>query len=430
MHVPLLRPVLPTAEDLLPYLRRIDRSRIYSNWGPLAEELSGRLADIFGLPSGSVVTASSGTAALVGGMLAVAGEGDAKKKYAVTQSMTFVATLSAIEQCGFEAKLLDVDPETWSLDPTEITALPDLDQVGVVVPVAPYGRTISWKKWEEFSRTTGIPVVIDAAACFDTLLDTQFDAIGSIPIVLSFHATKFFSSSEGGCLVCTDTSLAERAASALNFGFSEDRASRSRSINGKLSEYCAALGLASIDQLSDKVSRSNEFFRVYSSLFEDVPGCELLTTPGISRTYALLQLNDVPSELIEDELRNGGIEHRLWYGLGLHRQPYVERRHGIVHCPVTDRLCARLIGMPVALDFTATEIAGLEAFAVSLKNRLNRLRYNSITAIGAGVDRPVAHNSCATPRRVSNKSQEHWRRTPSPMRLRLGRNWIDDPKQD
>jgi hypothetical protein len=111
MHIPLLRPVLPTAEDLLPYLRRIDRSKIYSNWGPLAEELSGRLTDIFGLPSGSVVTASSGTAALVGGMLAVAGEGDAKKKYAVTQSMTFVATLSAIEQCGFEAKLLDVDPD-------------------------------------------------------------------------------------------------------------------------------------------------------------------------------------------------------------------------------------------------------------------------------------------------------------------------------
>ena len=61
-EIPVLRPLLPTAERLLPYLSRIDASRCYTNWGPLVSEFEGRLARHFRVPRHGVVSASSGTA--------------------------------------------------------------------------------------------------------------------------------------------------------------------------------------------------------------------------------------------------------------------------------------------------------------------------------------------------------------------------------
>src|SRR5687768_5876546 len=71
--IPVLRPMLPCAERVLPYLKRIDETRLYSNYGPLSRELERRLADTLQLPADGLISASSGTAALVGAILATAG---------------------------------------------------------------------------------------------------------------------------------------------------------------------------------------------------------------------------------------------------------------------------------------------------------------------------------------------------------------------
>src|SRR4030095_11974783 len=71
--IPVMRPQLPRTEKLLPYLRRIDATRIYSNYGPLVQELESRLSRHFGLPAGGAVSASTGTTALMGAILAAAG---------------------------------------------------------------------------------------------------------------------------------------------------------------------------------------------------------------------------------------------------------------------------------------------------------------------------------------------------------------------
>src|SRR6185369_6395553 len=99
INIPVLRPQLPSADAMLPYLRRIEGARIYSNWGPLVQELEQRLARHFALPEGSVATASCGTAALVGATLAVAGRASDRKPLAIIPAYTFVATAAAIEQC-------------------------------------------------------------------------------------------------------------------------------------------------------------------------------------------------------------------------------------------------------------------------------------------------------------------------------------------
>ena len=134
--IPVLRPLLPTANRLLPYLSRIDETRTYSNWGPLVHELQQRLCSHLGQPPGSMVCASSGTAALVGAILATAGRATSDRPLAVIPALTFVGTALAVEECGFEPFVADVDATSWTLDSTRIEQEIDLERVGLVVPVA------------------------------------------------------------------------------------------------------------------------------------------------------------------------------------------------------------------------------------------------------------------------------------------------------
>jgi hypothetical protein len=126
--VPVLLPLLPSADRLLPYLRRIDVTRNYSNHGPLSRELEERLAGALALPEGGLVCASSGTAALVGAILATAGPATPKRPLAIIPAFTFAATASVVAQCGYQPYLADVDPESWMLAADRLIEHPQRQQ--------------------------------------------------------------------------------------------------------------------------------------------------------------------------------------------------------------------------------------------------------------------------------------------------------------
>src|SRR3954452_7425648 len=87
--IPVLRPRLPSAEQVLPYLRRVDATRIYTSWGPLALELEERLRRYLSLPDGGLVSAGSGTSALTAAILASAGRASGRSRLAILPAFTF-----------------------------------------------------------------------------------------------------------------------------------------------------------------------------------------------------------------------------------------------------------------------------------------------------------------------------------------------------
>ena len=113
--IPLCRPLLPTADALLPYLREIDANRVYSNYGPLERRLQARLEDRFGAP---VALLSSGTAALIAALSAVRRE---ERGTCLCPSWTFVASGAAICGAGLSPYFVDVERATW---------MPDIDGIG------------------------------------------------------------------------------------------------------------------------------------------------------------------------------------------------------------------------------------------------------------------------------------------------------------
>jgi dTDP-4-amino-4,6-dideoxygalactose transaminase len=356
--IPVLHPRLPPAERLLPYLRRIDATRLYANHGPLVSELERRLADHLQLPAHGFVSAASGTAALIGAILASAGRAAPQRPLALLPAFTFVATAVAVENCGYRPYLADIDAESWMLDPRRLAHHPERDRIGLVVPVATFGRPVPQHPWQTFRQQSGIPVVIDGAASFETVAEGPDQFFGPIPTALSFHATKSFATGEGGGIATTDLDLATRAIQALNFGFRGARDSRSSSINGKMSEYHAAVGLAELDGWPAKRAALRAVADCYRR-FSDQVGLvdRLVTAPNIGSCYVLFRCAGMQeTDRITESLDREGVDFRFWYGDGLHRQTYFAGlpRESL---DFTDRLAPHLLGLPVAPDLSDATIA-------------------------------------------------------------------------
>jgi dTDP-4-amino-4,6-dideoxygalactose transaminase len=356
-RVPVLRPQLADADRLLPYLRQIDTARIYTNWGPLASELERRLAGHFGLGENGVVSASSGTAALVGAILGSAGRARPDRPIALIPAFTFVATAIAVEQCGYQPYLVDVSADTWLLDVDQLVGHPSLNRTGLVVAVAAFGRPVAQEACSAFRRRTGIPVVIDAGASFEAVSADPNRYIGDVPAAMSFHATKSFATGEGGCVVATDAQLSTLVTRALNFGFFADRVCRSASTNGKMSEYHAAVGLAELDDWPRKHAALLAVADRYRARLDSAGlAARFLGAPAVAGCYALFRCADArEATRVQRSLTRSNIEFRLWYGGGLLEQPHF---HDVPHdsLSVTERMAPLIIGLPVAADLTETAL--------------------------------------------------------------------------
>lgn len=352
-----MSPRLPLASRLLPYFERIDASRIYTNFGPLVEEFERRLETLLGVSAGTLISASSGTAALVGAVLASAGRAAIHRPFALVPAYTFVATAVAAEQCGFQPYLVDVDPDNWTLNPVALLQHPELDRIGVVIPVATYGMAVHQAGWLEFRDRTGIPVVIDGAAELEAATTDSAACLGEIPVVMSFHATKGFACGEGGAVVCSDPDVIFKSMAALNFGFHSSRNSRFPSTNGKMSEYHAAVGLAELDGWTAKCRDFGQVSTHYNAQAATCGlGSRLLTAPKVCSSYVLLHcFSNEESTNVQLRLEYENIEFRFWYGGGLHHHAYFSNApRGPLDA--TDRLASRIIGLPMAPDLDPTVI--------------------------------------------------------------------------
>jgi dTDP-4-amino-4,6-dideoxygalactose transaminase len=145
--------------------------------------------------------------------------------------------------------------------------------------------------------------------------------------------------------------MVERIGQALNFGFSGSRDSATASLNGKLSEYHAAVGLAELDEWNARQDATASVLDLYRESFDRLGlGNRLVCGPEVASPYVLfqartqLEASDVAASLAEN-----GVSHRLWYRGG------VQTHTHYAGCssdplPVTEELAPRLLGLPFAVD--------------------------------------------------------------------------------
>jgi len=264
------QPELPPLADFIPYLERIWDSRQLTNGGPFHQQLEAALGEYLGVEH--ICLFSNGTLALMTALQALGVEGEV-----ITTPYSFVATAHAILWNGLKPVFVDIDAESFNLDPARIEAAITPDTTAIL-PVHCYGRPCDVDEIRKIADRHGLRVVYDAAHAFGVR-----DAGGSVLrhgdlSVLSFHATKVFSTFEGGAIVCPDASTKQRIDYLKNFGFSDETTVLATGINGKLNEIQAAFGLLSLKSIDANLARRQWVDQLYRSRLAGVPGLRLPAT--------------------------------------------------------------------------------------------------------------------------------------------------------
>jgi dTDP-4-amino-4,6-dideoxygalactose transaminase len=339
MSIPVARPRLPTTDEIAPYLHRIDKSRWYSNGGPLVQEFEERLANHFSEQTARVGTVANATTGMAVALMACQAP---RGTLCMVPAWTFAATAHAIQLAGLIPWIVDVSLTSWALEPVAARELlrEAPGKVSAVIPVSPFGAPIDYSAWESFRDETGLAVVIDSAAAFDTVRPT------SVPAIVSLHATKILGIGEGGFVLITDSDFIEEIQKRTNFGFWNTRESTVPSLNGKISEYAAAVGLASLD--SWKTIRT-DFERVARAYRATLPDPVIQKDFGARWVTSTVIVATDDADATERALSAGGISTRRWWGGGLHRHGAFEKfPRG--ETKNTNLLVDRVIGLPCWRD--------------------------------------------------------------------------------
>lgn len=266
------QPTLPPLEEFIPYLEEIWNSKILTNGGKFHQQLEKALCEYLGIEHIALFT--NGTLALVTALQALRTTGEV-----ITTPYSFVATSHSLLWNGIKPVFVDIDPETLNIDPAKIEAA-ITPQTTAILPVHCYGHPCDVGAIQKIADNYNLKIIYDAAHAFGVR-----DAEGSILrhgdlSVLSFHATKVYNTFEGGAIVCPDAKTKARIDQLKNFGHVGEINVVAPGINGKMSEFNAALGLLQLKYVDQALSRRKAIDAAYRRQLEGVKGIRCLNNAG------------------------------------------------------------------------------------------------------------------------------------------------------
>lgn len=347
--VPIMRPRLPTADDLHPFLCRIDESRHYSNFGQLQSELVSFLAEYFRVDEDQIALVTNGTLALSAAIATSTGAHALWK----LPSWTFVATAHAVASSHCRIQFLDVQPDTWMIDTDSVS------EDDNVIDVWPFGD----RRQTFLGRTNQVRNgyrIVDAASCFHATKDLSDIVDRRTTVMVSLHATKTLSSGEGGVLIGPKDWISE-IRRWINFGFWGSRDAMITATNAKISEYQAAIGLSSAYRWADELGK---WSAIQNRMNRIVKGVGWRLQPAveknlISSTLVLWMDNSTQKMVVEKIFKSKNIETRDWWGGGVHTTSAF-KEFAREPLPNTDDLGRTTLGIPCFTDLSTDQFSRIE----------------------------------------------------------------------
>lgn len=304
-----MRPQLPTAGQVRPWLEAMDSSHTFSNFGPLVRQLEKQHAQRLSVDPEQVVSIANATLGLMGAVAL-----SQANTWAVP-AFTFPASAHAVVGAKKDLVFRDIDPATWLLNPDDVA-----EGTGVM-PVMPFGASIDLGLWSNFEH-----VVIDAAASLGAHGIDLSDLPRGWVVVFSLHATKVLPAGEGGLAVFGDIDRARDFRAWTNFGFAGTRLSRFPSINAKMSEIAAAYGLSSLENWdAERDEWQTAHAQAHRITTEFGLHSPVEFTDGAHPYWIVQTTSSAERDRIEEQLRSAQIETRRWWPVPLQEMPAFNR---------------------------------------------------------------------------------------------------------
>lgn len=344
---------------------RIDGAldRRWLSSGPLVRELEETVAALAG--TAHCVATCNATVAI---QLAARAAGVGPGAEVIVPAFTWVATPHALDWIGVTPVFCDIDEETANIDPAHAERLIG-PATGAVLGVHAFGRPCPIEELTALADRHRLPLLFDAAhGLGSTHRGRPVGGFGDAE-VFSFHATKFINSFEGGALVTDDPDLAERARAMRNFGIGEDRHVVSPGTNAKMSEACAAMGLASLERLDALIEHNTRNHRHYERALAGLPGVSVRQQqPGerANHQYVVIEVDRAHAGIDPDRLQavleRHNVLSRRYFHPGCHQlPPYRDRpgTHAPLPLPRSEALAERVLALPTGEVVGAEEIDGI-----------------------------------------------------------------------
>jgi dTDP-4-amino-4,6-dideoxygalactose transaminase len=317
--------------------------------GPRVAELEKRFAEYTGVRH--CVATANGTLAL---MAVFEGLGIGPGDEVVTVSHTFAATANAILSTGANPVFVDVEPDTYLIDAKGIEAA-ITPRTRAIVPVHLYGLVADMEMIGAIADRHGLTVVEDACQAHGaTYRDRRAGSFGHG--AFSLYATKNMTTAEGGFITTDDDELADWVRRYRNQGMRARYQFEILGFNYRMTDLNAAIGLVQLDKLPGGIDRRRAIAARYDEAFAGLPITTPIVPEGRTHVYHqyVLDIGPARDEVLAG-LKEAGVGADIYYPLPVHRQGYIQERGLHAELPVTDRLAAETLALPIYPRLTDDE---------------------------------------------------------------------------
>lgn len=334
-------------EEYQRYLDGIWQRQWLTNNGPLVNELELKLKDYIKSPH--ILYLTNGTVALQIAIRALNLKGQI-----LTTPFSYVATTSSIvwEEC--KPVFVDIDNASLNIDPTKIEAA-ITEKTCAILATHVFGNPCDIEALNTIAAKNSIPIIYDAAHCFGTRYKSESVFNFGTVSTTSFHATKLFHTIEGGAVFTKDKELLKKMEFLRNFGHNGPEDYADVGINGKNSEFHAAMGLVNFNYLEEILSSRKRQSIRYDKWLDRVHEQRVLINKDADFNYAYYPLifkDEVSTLKVIRELESNRISPRRYFYPSLNTVELYKSKA----LPVSESISSRIICLPLYHTLSGEEI--------------------------------------------------------------------------
>ena len=326
--------------------------------GPKTEEFERLVAEYVGVKH--AVAVSSGTAAL---HLIVKALGIGPEDEVLVPSFTFVASVNVILYEGAKPVFVDIEPDTYNLDPEDLeNRITPRTKAIMVVDV--FGHPAEWDEISRIAEKYGLKVIDDSCEALGA--EYKGKKLGQFgdAAAFAFYPNKQMTTGEGGMIVTNDDQVAKLCRSLRNQGRGEMGAwleHERLGYNYRMTEMSAALGVSQFRRIEELLAKRERVARMYTERLSEL---EWIRTPVVRPyvrmswfVYVVTLAEGMHRDPVMKALAEEGIPTRGYFS-PVHLQPYVRRRLGTKEgmLPVTESAARRTIALPFHGNMTEAEV--------------------------------------------------------------------------
>lgn len=346
--IPVTKPFLPPQEEYTKYLDGIWKRQWLTNMGPLANELELQLKAFLSVKHLLFVT--NGTVALQMAIKALDLKGEI-----ITTPFSFVATTSTIVWEGCQPVFVDIDPGSLNIDAAKIKAA-ITDKTTAILATHVYGNPCDVEAIDEIAKKYNLKVIYDGAHAFGVQVNGKsIFEYGDIT-TCSLHATKLYHSGEGGLIITKEPELLKKLAYIRNFGFNGPESFAELGINGKNSEFHAAMGLTNLAYIEEIHLKRKSLTERFDHNLRNFQARRPQWHKASENNYAYYPLvfenEALMLKCIENLKTKEIFTRRYFYPSLANTLPYLEPQS----LAVTDDIAKRVLCLPLYFDLSVEEV--------------------------------------------------------------------------